>query len=122
MSSVAPLPIGTIPVDGGSVMQLLNLENPGDTDLTVYGHDQPIGLYGDDTSVFAFDTNPLVSLAPGESLSVPVVFTPRTDGTWEALLEVNPGEQSILIRGSGAAPVIGVGPTSPPTAAIGCTF
>ncbi len=115
------LDFGTVPVTGESVVRVLNLENPSQTDLIVYGHDQPSGLYGDDTSVFRFDTAPLVPLAPGESISVPVHFSPHTDGIWEAALEVNPGGQSILIRGAGSAPVIGVGPTETPVAPIGCT-
>ena len=115
------LDFGTVPVTGESTVQVLHLENPGQTELTVYGHDQPIGLYGDDTSVFLFDTVPLVPLAPGESVTVPVHFVPHTDGIWEAALEVNPGGQTILVRGSGSAPVVGVGPTETSTAPIGCT-
>mgnify|MGYP000273885983 CR=1 FL=1 len=112
---------GTVSVDGGPAQRVLTLANPGDHTITVYGFDQPVGLYGDDAGVFTVDhDSPYVDIAPGEDIDVRVSFAPPTDGRWEAALLVQPGDQTIEVVGRGAAPVVGVDTPPSATANIGC--
>jgi hypothetical protein len=114
------LDFGTVPVSSDLVVRTLTLENPGTVPVTVYGHDQPIGLYGEDIGVFTLDTEPILELAPGEVYAYAVMFSPQTDGRWEAALDLHPGEQVIEVVGRGSAPVLGVDEPTSAVATIGC--
>ena len=111
---------GTVPVNGTSVSRTLTLENPGSVPVTVYGHNQPIGLYGDDTEVFTFGAEPILELAPGDAHAVTIGFVPPTDGRWEAGLTIQPGDQYLEVVGRGSAPVLGVDDPASASATIGC--
>lgn len=98
----------------------LTLVNAGEHPVTVYGHDQPLGLLGDDASVFRVDAEPVLELEPDRQVDLQVEFVPTTDGRWEASLMVQPGDQRIDLVGRGSAPVIGVEEPDGTAATIGC--
>ncbi len=111
---------GTVRVTGESIARTLTFENPGDAWLQVYGHDQPVGLYGEDIRVFQFETEPILELAPGASRPIAVTFTPPEDGRWEAALLLEPGSQTVEVMGRGSAPAIGLDQPEDVVIPIGC--
>jgi hypothetical protein len=114
------LDFGVVRVTGEPIERTLTFENPGETWLQVYGHDQPVGLYGEDISVFQFETEPILELAPGASVPIKVAFTPPKDGRWEAALLLEPGSQTVEVTGRGSAPAIGLEQPDDVVVPIGC--
>jgi len=118
--SPATIDFGTVTPSEAGTQRTLTLRNAGNEAVTVYGHDQLIGLYGEDAQVFSLSAEPVMDIAPGEVHVLPVVFAPPTDGRWEAVLEIQPGDWRVEVLGRGSAPVVGVDDPDGTTAPIGC--
>ncbi len=107
---------GTVAVHDGPARQTLTLRNTGDEEVVVTGHNQLIGLYGEDARVFTVSADDALTLAPGSWLALPIVFAPPTDGRWEAMLNLQPGDVRVGIVGRGSAPIVGI--DEPPYASV----
>jgi len=118
--SPATVDFGTVSPSDDDALRTLTLRNAGKQAVTVYGHDQLIGLYGEDADVFTLDAEPVMEIAPGEVHVLPVRFSPPTDGRWEAVLDIQPGDWRVEVMGRGSAPVVGVDDPAGTTAPIGC--
>ena len=118
--SPASLDFGTVSPSEEAAVRTLTLRNSGTTPMTVVGHDQFIGLFGDDSSVFSLDAEPFMELMPSEERALPVHFAPPTDGRWEAMLDIQPSSWQVSIVGRGSAPVVGIDEPAGTTASIGC--
>jgi hypothetical protein len=116
-ASPASLDFGEVSVSGiGSITLDLSLTNLGDQDVTVSGHDQPIGDDG-----FVVGAEPLLTLLPGETRLVPVTFAPTTEQADQALIRIEPGGHVIDLRGIGHAPVAVLGEADVDPVVLGCT-
>ena len=111
---------GTVAVHDGPARQTLTLRNTGDDDIVVTGHNQLIGLYGEDARVFTVSADDALTIAPNTWVAVPIVFQPPTDGRWEAMLNLQPGDVRVGIVGRGAAPIVGIDEPPYATAAFTC--
>lgn len=114
------LDFGTISAGGLPATRTLELVNTGDAAVSVFGHDQPVGLFDDNASVFSVESDGVLELEPGESVRLPVEFAPPTDGRWEAQLTIAPGPVPVDLLGRGRAPVVGADGPAGVVAAVGC--
>ncbi|HET6953891.1 MAG TPA: choice-of-anchor D domain-containing protein, partial [Acidimicrobiales bacterium] len=107
----AALDVGPVPVHqrGGSAVSLANIGTTGP--LTVTG----TALTGPQATLFADRPGPLpITLAPGESTTVPVDLLPTYEGLATATLTVANtgagGSLAVPLSGTGTAPPSGTGP------------
>ncbi len=101
----------------GDATRTLTIYNLGDTDVTVTGHDEPLG----DDEVFRVESQPVLVIAGGESLDVEVSFVPSTDEDYLARLRFEPGSELVELRGSGTAPVLRTEDAEISPTVLGCT-
>jgi hypothetical protein len=101
----------------GELRRELSITNLGGEEVTVTGHDEPIG----DADVFRLEASPILTLAAGETRVVEVVFTPGTERSASAHLRFQPGEEAVRLLGEGRAPVLETEAASVPATVVGCT-
>lgn len=105
-----------------SVEESFTIANAGTEPLVIHGHDEVVGLAGDDAEgVFEVDAEPIFELMPGEEQVLTVRFEPRTEDEWTAELRVNYGVEVLSLRGSATAPVIELAVSPPPATPLGCS-
>lgn len=101
----------------GELRRELSITNLGTEEVTVTGHDEPIG----DADAFRLEASPILTLSAGETRLVEVVFTPGTERSANAHLRFQPGEEAVRLIGQGRAPVLETGSASVPATVVGCT-
>ncbi len=117
--AVTPLTLdfGSVSVNNiGESTLSFAVQNLGDDDVTVSGHDEPIGNEG-----FEVLAEPFFTLGVGESADVAVRFAPVTESTAFAQLRVDPGGELVELFGVGLAPVLVLESIDVPATVVGCS-
>lgn len=119
----ARVDFGAVSVTSQGSLELgFAITNAGDETLTVYGHNEVVPIEPPDAVVFTVPgEGPILQLEPGASLSLPLRFTPPTEGAWTGQLRVNGGEDWIDLSGEGRAPVVALSAPRAPSTPMGCT-
>jgi hypothetical protein len=107
-------------ISGGETLAF-SITNVGTGDRTVYNH---TNVLSEDAlqHTFSVDAEPLFSLKPGESATIPVTFSPLTYGDYRAELHINnEPELFVKLSGHGSAPVIDLSASPPLTVPVGCS-
>ncbi len=115
------LDFGDVRVAEGGEPLAFTITNVGDEDRTVYNH---TNVLSEDLLqvLFEVDAEPLFSLKPGESATIPVTFSPATFGEQLAELHINnEPELFVQLSGYGNAPVISLSVEEPQAVPIGCS-
>lgn len=115
------LDFGNVQVTDGGKPLAFTITNVGDDDRTVYNH---TNVLSEDLLqvLFEVDAEPLFSLRPGESTTIPVTFSPMTFGEQHAELHINNEPELFLqLSGHGSAPVIALSVEEPQAVPIGCS-
>ncbi len=117
VASPARIDFGTVSVnEDGYAVGELTLYNAGDTPETVSGHDEPIG-----SDFFVVDGPPLITLDPGDELTLEVRYLPLTEQTDSAELLIEPSDETVRLLGVGAAPVIAADAPPFEDVVLGCS-
>lgn len=104
--SPASLAFGLVTTGGTKNLGVLltNLGSPGDQDIIL----SPIAISGADAAEYSHDAVPPITLAPGASTTITVTFSPTTDGSKAASLDItHDGTNSpvnIALSGTGYTP------------------
>lgn len=115
--SPADLSFGDVSVNlQGSATLPITLYNLGNADVTVSGHDEPIG--DDGFRVFAL---PVLTIPAGGEVTLDVTFLPTTEADALARLRFQPGNEVVTLTGSGHAPVATVAGVTIPATVLGCS-
>jgi hypothetical protein len=113
----ASLDFGDVSVNQvGEVELLVSVQNLGTDDVTLTGHDEPIGDEG-----FVVGAEPFLGIAPGASLDIPVRFVPESEQVSSASLRFEPGSEVVKLSGRGHAPVLVVADDEVPATVVGCS-
>ncbi|MDG1481897.1 MAG: choice-of-anchor D domain-containing protein [Myxococcota bacterium] len=115
------LDFGDVRVTGERESLAFTVTNVGDEDRTVYNH---TNVLSEDLLqvLFEVDAEPLFSLKPGESTTIPVTFSPVTFGEQYAELHINnEPELFVQLSGHGNAPVISLSVEEPQAVPVGCS-
>lgn len=113
----AALSFGDVSVNlQGSATLPITLYNLGNSDVTVAGHDEPIG---DDS--FRVDALPVLTIPAGGEVTLEVTFLPTTEAESLARLRFQPGNEVVTLTGSGHAPVVRVAEVTIPATVLGCS-
>ncbi|GDX79523.1 hypothetical protein LBMAG42_13340 [Deltaproteobacteria bacterium] len=115
--SPADLAFGDVSVNlQGSATLPITLYNLGYADVTVSGHDEPIG---DDA--FRVDALPVLTIPAGGEVTLDVTFLPTTEADSLARLRFQPGNEVVTLTGSGHAPIATVQDVAIPATVLGCS-
>lgn len=116
VASPGRIDFGSLSVnDDGEALGELTLVNLGDAAEIVTGHDEPIG-----SDAFSVDAAPLLSLGPGESVTLAVRYRPTTEQSDAAELLLDPSEETVRLVGRATAPVLQTGDATLDPVVVGC--